>query len=32
MESFLGEKVRDVWSLRFRDNSNFDVNVEYWKK
>ena len=32
MESFLGEIVRDVWSLRFRDNSNFDVNVEYWKK
>lgn len=32
MESFLGEKVRDVWSLRFYDNSNFDVNVEYWKR
>lgn len=32
MESFLGEKVRNVWSLRFSDNSNFDANVEYWKK
>lgn len=32
MESFLGEKIRDIWSLRFCDNFNFTDNVEYWKK
>ena len=32
MESFLGEKVRNLWSLKFSDNSDFDANVEYWKK
>lgn len=32
MESFLGGKIRNIWSLKFNDNSDFDKNVDYWKE
>lgn len=30
MEGIVGTKIRDSWSLAFRDNSDFDVLVNHW--
>ena len=32
MESFLGGKIRNIWLLKFTDNSNFNENVKYWER
>lgn len=31
MEGIMGRKIRDNWSLIFRDNSDFDALVNHWK-
>lgn len=32
MESILGTKIRNSWSLRFSDNSDFDIVVGCWRE